>query len=535
MCNKEVTREADPRSRLRASRTEIAMAIDDPFPLLYGLADHDIITDQQFKEALQRKRQEGIHKAVYSLLTWLLDREACVIQAFWNNLSKEYNQERYPKLQSLFVSLPRDGESLSTRHGKKFSGGSRLSVQPPGPLGRKRSPERGQRAQHPHQHSKHQRINGPGTKLKSVRKPESADASRPPMGSGIQTVATSVQRAVTLSSHELPVSCEAMEGILIKQVFESGSAKKCIKLGSEFYSPAKFDEQSGRHKSKTAKTQVRNKGATSSKIKEVLRNDDECAVCKDGGELICCDGCPRAFHLACLVPPLISIPSGTWRCQQCLGDQAESVKSHVPTQPPPVTEASSGPTLDFSFFTTLSSASLSSVTTTKSGLATEPQVGEGQQCAVCQLSGTLTFCLQCLRGFHPHCESLSGKSRCRSCCEMWPSSAESVQQEAVSLALPVALYEDPEEHGLTLAGDSLNKDEMEPIIGENSIDGSCSGLSTTSRAPSLTDRASSSEGLLILAFWPSACTLDRGEDEDRHCLRCCAGLMFTLLIKMILA
>nr|XP_023678034.1 autoimmune regulator isoform X1 [Paramormyrops kingsleyae]XP_023678035.1 autoimmune regulator isoform X1 [Paramormyrops kingsleyae] len=468
----EVTREADPRSRLRASRTEIAMAIDDPFPLLYGLADHDIITDQQFKETLEQKRREGIHKAVYSLLTWLLDREAHVIQAFWNNLSKEYNQERYPKLQSLFVGLRQDRESLSSRHGKKSSGGSRLSVQPPAPLGRKRSPERGQRAQHPH-HSKHQRITGPGTKPKSVRKTESADVSRPPMGSGIQAVAASVQRAVTLSSGELPVSCEAMEGILIKQVFESGTTKKCIKLGSEFYSPAKLDELSGRHKSKTAKTQVRNKGAPSSKIKEVLRNDDECAVCRDGGELICCDGCPRAFHLACLLPPLSSIPSGTWRCQRCLGEQPEDVKSHVPTQasPPPMTEATSGPTVDFSFFTTLSSASLSSVTTTKSCLAAEPQVGAGQQCAVCQLSGNLTFCLQCLRGFHPHCESLSGKSRCRSCCEMWPSSAESVQQEALSLTLPVALYEDPEEQGAMLAGDSLNKDELEPIIGENSIDG----------------------------------------------------------------
>lgn len=53
------------------------------------------------QETLERKRQEGIHKAVYSLLTWLLDREARVIQAFWSNLSKEYNQERYPKLQPL--------------------------------------------------------------------------------------------------------------------------------------------------------------------------------------------------------------------------------------------------------------------------------------------------------------------------------------------------------------------------------------------------------------------------------------------------
>lgn len=39
---------------------------------------------------------------------------------------------------------------------------------------------------------------------------------------GIQSMAASVQRAVTVSSSELPVSCGAVEGILIKQVFESG-------------------------------------------------------------------------------------------------------------------------------------------------------------------------------------------------------------------------------------------------------------------------------------------------------------------------
>ena len=37
-------------------------------------------------------------------------------------------------------------------------------------------------------------------------------------------------------------------------------------------------------------------------------NHDECAVCDDGGELVCCDVCPKAFHKHCHIPVIKSVP-----------------------------------------------------------------------------------------------------------------------------------------------------------------------------------------------------------------------------------
>ena len=44
---------------------------------------------------------------------------------------------------------------------------------------------------------------------------------------------------------------------------------------------------------------------------------DYCFLCKDGGELLCCDRCPLAYHLSCLIPPLKEIPTGEWACPRC--------------------------------------------------------------------------------------------------------------------------------------------------------------------------------------------------------------------------
>lgn len=43
-----------------------------------------------------------------------------------------------------------------------------------------------------------------------------------------------------------------------------------------------------------------------------------CRVCKDGGELLCCDTCPSSYHIHCLNPPLPEIPNGEWLCPRCM-------------------------------------------------------------------------------------------------------------------------------------------------------------------------------------------------------------------------
>ncbi|XP_055907342.1 chromodomain-helicase-DNA-binding protein Mi-2 homolog isoform X2 [Eupeodes corollae] len=63
------------------------------------------------------------------------------------------------------------------------------------------------------------------------------------------------------------------------------------------------------------------------------QEDDEhqefCRVCKDGGELLCCDSCPSAYHTFCLNPPLDTIPDGDWKCPRCgcpaLSGKAEKI------------------------------------------------------------------------------------------------------------------------------------------------------------------------------------------------------------------
>ncbi|XP_064929305.1 autoimmune regulator [Columba livia] len=332
--------EGDLRHLLKLHRTEIAMAVDDVFPLLHGLVDHDIVPEHIFKETLSRTEREGSHRAFHALLTWLLGRDAAAIRDFWAVLFKDYNLERYTRLRPLRGAFPREVELGRQHRGRRFSLSPTVPA-PHRPQGKRKAPEERDGARAAQPSPRHAASPGPLVKVRTVKKPEGADISRTSRAGGkcrpapgsiclftlfahgqgqggdsLQAVAASVQRAVAVAGGEVPVTHGAVEGILIKHVLEPGSSKAGSKARDEPYAPAACEEPGARSRNRSLKPPARPKMSQS-------ENEDECAVCGDGGELICCDGCPRAFHLTCLVPPLPRVPSGTWRCSSCVASAAE--------------------------------------------------------------------------------------------------------------------------------------------------------------------------------------------------------------------
>ncbi|GAB2277054.1 hypothetical protein Dimus_011762 [Dionaea muscipula] len=56
-------------------------------------------------------------------------------------------------------------------------------------------------------------------------------------------------------------------------------------------------------------------------------NSDECYLCKMDGNLICCDGCPAAYHSRCVGVVSNRLPEGEWYCPECsIGRQNSGMK-----------------------------------------------------------------------------------------------------------------------------------------------------------------------------------------------------------------
>lgn len=94
-----------------------------------GRASHSPLLLQ---ETLRLKEKEGCPQAFHALLSWLLTQDAAAILGFWKVLFKDYNLERYARLQPILDSFPKGGEGTAVAEGRGL--GSHGAQHPP-PLG----------------------------------------------------------------------------------------------------------------------------------------------------------------------------------------------------------------------------------------------------------------------------------------------------------------------------------------------------------------------------------------------------------------
>lgn len=57
------------------------------------------------------------------------------------------------------------------------------------------------------------------------------------------------------------------------------------------------------------------------------KNSDECCLCKMDGSLICCDGCPAAYHSRCVGVECDLLPEGDWFCPECTTKRKCGIRS----------------------------------------------------------------------------------------------------------------------------------------------------------------------------------------------------------------
>lgn len=137
------------------------------------------------------------------------------------------------------------------------------------------------------------------------------------------------------------------------------------------------------------------RGRPAKKKKKVLLGDEDgdgyetdhqdyCEVCQQGGEIILCDTCPRAYHLVCLEPELEKAPEGKWSCPHC---EKEGIQWEAKEE-------------DFEDF----EEECDDVRDLEAGLGGEEEEDDHMEfCRVCKDGGELLCCDSCPSSYHIHC------------------------------------------------------------------------------------------------------------------------------------
>ncbi|XP_073840777.1 nucleosome-remodeling factor subunit NURF301 E(bx) [Musca autumnalis] len=63
-----------------------------------------------------------------------------------------------------------------------------------------------------------------------------------------------------------------------------------------------------------------------------IHYDDHCRVCHRLGDLLCCETCPAVYHLECVEPPMLDVPTEDWQCGICKAHKVSGVVDCVLSQ-----------------------------------------------------------------------------------------------------------------------------------------------------------------------------------------------------------
>uniref|UniRef100_A0A0R3XBN0 PHD-type domain-containing protein n=1 Tax=Hydatigena taeniaeformis TaxID=6205 RepID=A0A0R3XBN0_HYDTA len=125
-------------------------------------------------------------------------------------------------------------------------------------------------------------------------------------------------------------------------------------------------------------------------------HQDYCDVCQQGGNIMLCDTCPRAYHLVCLDPELEEVPEGVWSCPHCEKQGITAAHRSI-TDPPAAPDegastASEGP------------VHVSRKASAAGGAEEEGERDEHQEyCSECRDGGDLICCENCPASYHLGC------------------------------------------------------------------------------------------------------------------------------------
>ena len=75
------------------------------------------------------------------------------------------------------------------------------------------------------------------------------------------------------------------------------------------------EKQKEERKAARRAAQIAKRAKVTKHRERVTVHNDSCEICQEGGDMICCETCPKAYHLSCSV--VNELPEGDWFCRTC--------------------------------------------------------------------------------------------------------------------------------------------------------------------------------------------------------------------------